>query len=88
MKFLGSFCFLILLFCCARSDICDGTHFTFIDNSSLNQIVEDARNDFLSSRPSSSSVTTLGATILMSTDNETVWERGSYDGYKLVYPAR
>ena len=88
MEFFKSVCFLILVVCCVRSDICDGTHFTLIDNSSLNQIVEEARNDFLSSRPPGSSVTTLGATILMSTDNETVWERGSYDGYKLVYPAR
>lgn len=81
------FLFFFVSFTVAVS-VCDGTKFTIQDDSNLNSIIAEAREEFLASRPESFDVLDVSLLIPSTSGNETVWKRGSYNPFELGYPAR
>ena|SRR3990167_3865245 len=80
----------LILFCtqvieCAT---CDGISFQIEDDATLSQILAEAKEEFLATRPTP--VSSLQATILIPVyqNNQTIWKRGSNDPFVLSYPAR
>jgi hypothetical protein len=84
MKYLLIILITIILF--KITITCKSSSFEIIEDTQLNEIIENTRKEFLSTR-SNRNFNRLDLTILLPTENKNVWKKGSFGEERIAYPA-